>query len=89
MADADDRASTQRFGDLLPLPLPPSVCGGLPIEYLTRTGRRRRLRRLSFERHVAESVFALNTLAGHSQDTWPTHPLNEAQRSSLRLILTA
>jgi len=32
MADADDRAPTQRFGDLLPLPLPPSVCGGLPIE---------------------------------------------------------
>ena len=62
---AHDCLPTQRFGDLLPLPLPSWLDSSLVSGPWTRTERRRLSRHKIDLAQVDESVFALNVMGGY------------------------
>lgn len=78
----------QRFGDLLPLPLPSDYkCGGKVSELSSRRSRQRVVRRRILCRREAETIRSLNRLAGFEDEAcWPLLPQNFAQKSVLARV---
>ena len=77
-------APAQRFGDLLPLPLPPLP--GRPADS-TRSAVRRLHRAHLRSLEAREIVFGFNYLAGYlDASQWPLDPVNAAQHSSVNSI---
>ncbi len=71
------------FGDQLPLPVAAPRLSGVSG---TRTERRRLQRRGSFVTRVAETLAAVNSLAGFPEELWPPAPRNAAQHSAIDRI---
>ena len=80
---AQPQHPVQRFGDLLPLPLPRAPARPTPA---SRAAVRRWHRARLIYLESCETVFGLNSLAGHAESSWPADALNAAQSSSLNLI---
>ena len=77
-----------RFGDLLPLPVPPEWRAHLEPKPHGRRGQQRVGRRRGIHSRAAGSVAAINHVAGFKDSaSWPTVALNKAQRSALDRIL--
>ncbi len=74
---------SQRFGDLLPLPL---LSVPRPDGPVTRTERRRGQRLRKCVEEVDDTVSGLNVLAGFPCECWPGAPWNSAQSSTMHRI---
>lgn len=81
----------QRFGDLLPLPMPSDEFFSGPCSSLrSRRSKQRVTRRKVLLARSAETVSGINRLAGFDDcSTWPTRALNSAQRSAISHVLEA
>ncbi len=77
----------QRWGDLLPLPLPARRDAPTPG---SRSAKRRLQRSSVSHREESGTVVALNSLAGFEDpSSWPLEPLHQAHSSALEQIRKA